>query len=323
MKRLKIIVLITICFLFTASFKIVQAQCCAAGNPVGGDLLLGSIGKNNLKLILQYKHSYSDQYFHEGHAENVPQINFSRFNYSSFQFIYGIGKRFNVFGEIGYFIDKSQSVSVQGNHLFSATGIGDLGLNAKYVIYSSTERSKELNLSAGIKLPVGAFDQMDGNVILPLSLQPSTGATKYTTTIHYFYRPLDSKFGLFLNSSADMHSTISSKNYYYRYGNVYINSVSGTYKINNKLGVVVQARMEHREKDEREQGIIVASTGSDVVFLSPSIQYLLPYKLEAGLQVDYPIYKHVNGYQLTNKFSFSFNLARKLSFNKTPKEKQL
>ena len=323
MKQLRPILQIVVSLIFLSYFGKVNAQCCAAGNPLGSDQLLGSIGKHNLKLILQYKHSYSDQYFHEDHAENVPQIKFSRFNYSSFQFIYGISKRFNVYGELGYFFDKSQSVSVQGGHLLSAKGVGDLGVNAKYVLYNSFNHSKELNLSAGIKLPVGAFDQMDGNVVLPLSLQPSTGATKYSATLYYFYRPQDRRLGLFFHSSIDFHSRISSKNYFYKYGNVIVNSVSGTYRVSNKIGAIFQARLEHRDKDLREKNSIVASTGSDAVFISPAVLFHLPYSLEASVQADYPVYKHVNGYQLTNKYSYSFSLSRKIPLKKATREKEL
>ncbi|MCX6272470.1 MAG: transporter [Bacteroidetes bacterium] len=309
----------TLCLITTK----VDAQCCSAGNPVGGDLLQSSIGKHSLRLTTQFKHSFSDQYYYQDHAEDIPQIKFSRFNYMNFQFIYGVSDKFNVFGELGYFFDKSQSVNIQGNHLFQASGIGDLTLNAKYVVFANRNKTKELNISGGVKLPVGAFDQEQEGVVLPLSLQPSNGSTKYTGSLYYFHRPFRSKLGFYWVSTIEVNSTIQSKNFFYKYGNVYINSLSGTYKLNDNISFVLQARAEIRAKDKREDNQIVSSTGSTVIFVAPMIQYRFLKNWETTLQADYPVYKYVQGSQLTNKYSYSISLARKISFRKKIEDKPI
>lgn len=302
---------------------LVQAQCCSAGNPLGGDLLQSSIGKQNLRVTTQFKHSFSDQYYDQDHPRDVPQIQFSRFNYMNFQFIYGISDKFNVFGELGYFFDKSQSVNIQGNHLFQASGIGDLTLNAKYVVFANRNKTKELNISCGVKLPVGAFDQEQEGVVLPLSLQPSNGSMKYSGSLYYFHRPYKSKLGYYLVSTIEINSTIQSKNFYYKYGNIYINSISGTYRLNDNLSLVLQSRAEVRAKDKRENEQLVSSTGSVVIFIAPMIQFHFFKNWETIFQADYPVYKYVQGSQLTNKYSYSISLARKISFRKKIEEKLL
>ena len=297
-----------------------MAQCCSAGNPVGGDLIQSSIGPHSLRLSALYKNSFSDQYYNKDHPEDVPQINYSRFNFMSFQFMYGISRKLNVFGELGYFFDKSQSVSIQGNHVLTARGIGDLALGAKYIIFTSRNNTNEFNITAGIKLPVGAFDQEMDGVVLPLSLQPSNGATKFTGSLYFLHRPLGSKLGFFIVSSIETSTVIQSKNYYYHYGYVFLNSISGTYKINDKTSVALQSRFEIRGKDKRENDLVVSSTGSAALFLSPIFQYSLLKGWELSLQADFPVYKYVQGYQLTNKYSFSVQLSKRLSFKKKTTE---
>lgn len=297
-----------------------QAQCCSAGNPLSSDLLQEGVQKNTLRLITQFKHSYSDQYFTENRAVDVPQIRFSRFNFTSFQFIYGITNRLNVQGELGYFIDKSQSIDIQGIQLLTAHGIGDLGMSMKYRFLKETVKKHQLSATAGVKFPVGAFDQEMDGITLPLSLQPSNGAMKYTGSLFYAFHKPDSKFGFHWISSMEICSVIKSKNFYYKYGNLLTSSISASYKIHKKISLGIQTRLEHRNQDIREIEQVVSSTGSDVIFAAPSLQFKLPWNLEAFLQADFPIYKKVNGFQLTNKYSYNFSLARRISFQKAERE---
>lgn len=296
------------------------AQCCSAGNPVGGDLIQSGIGKQNLRVSAQYRHSFSDQYYSADHAEDVPQINFSRFNFVSVQMMYGITSKFNVIAEAGYFMDKSQSVAIQGNHLLTTRGLGDLALAGKYMFYTSPNKTKEFNLTAGVKLPVGAFDQEMDGVVLPLSLQPSNGAVKFTASVYYQMRPVGKKWGFFLISSLESSTTIQSRNFYYHYGNVYLNSLSISYKAGKNTSLVLQNRLECRGKDKREQNLEVASTGSVVLFLSPVLRYHLLQNWEMTLQADFPVYKYVKGSQLTNKYSFSVGISRQISLKQKQKD---
>lgn len=300
---------------------ITRAQCCSAGNPLSSDLLQESVQKNSLRIITQFKHSYSDQYFTEDHPIHVPQIRFSRFNFSSFQLVCGISNRLNIQGELGYFFDKSQSIDIQGITLLSAHGIGDLGLSMKYRIIKETRKKHQINATVGVKFPVGAFDQEMDGITLPLSLQPSNGAMKYTGSLFYAYQKPNSNYRFHWISTMEISSVIESKNFYYKYGNLLTNSISASYTFHRKINMGIQTRYEYRNHDTREKEQIVASTGSHVVYAAPFFQFILPWKMEAFLQADYPVYKKVNGSQLTNKYSLNFSLARRISFQRAEKER--
>ncbi len=309
-------------FLFISGENI-HGQCCSAGNPSGGDFLEGSMNRRELRLSLSLKHSYSDRYYYQDHQIEVPQVQFSRFNFMSFRSMYGITNRLNIFGELGYFLDKSQSVNIQGNHLLKATGMGDFTIGARYRITSSRLKTKELNISGGVRLPAGAFDKEMNGVVLPLSLQPSNGATKFTAGLYYFYQPRGSRLGFYMLSSTEISTTIRSDNFYYRYGNVYINALSSTYKLNGSISLILQSRLEVRDKDRREEEQLVPSTGSSVVFISPIARFNFLNDWEVLFQADVPVYKYVQGSQLTNKYAVSLGVSRRFPIQDKHKDKSI
>lgn len=87
--------------------------------------------------------------------------------------------------------------------------------------------------------------------------------------------------------------------------------------------MILQTRAEVRDKDQREENQMVSSTGSTVIFVAPVIQYRFLKNWETTIQADYPVYKYVQGSQLTNKYSYSISLARKISFRKKTEEKPI
>jgi hypothetical protein len=316
MKKNVFTFLIVITFIFICNSK-AYSQCCAAGNPVSGDGQQKSINKNQLRIYTSFKHSYSDQYYFKNKKEDVTYIDNSRFNYSSIQATYGITKKWNAQAELGYFFDKSQTVNMPEKYVFKASGIGDLGITAKYQILSLVKPQSEFVGSFGVKIPVGKFDQdMDG-IILPISLQPSTGAMKYNAGLYYSYLKPNNKFSFYSFLFAEYSSLIESDFYYYKYGNYYSLSVFGKYKLTNRIYTVLQLREEIRAKDERENNEKIEATGSNVLYVAPQLIYNFFSSWSFICQGDFPLYKYVNGEQLTNKYSFScginktFNLAKK------------
>jgi hypothetical protein len=315
MKKISVFILV-FALLSAYSFES-YAQCCAAGNPVSGDGQQKSINKNQLRIYGSFKHSYSEQYYFEDKKEDVAFIDNSQFNYSSIQATYGITKKWNMQAELGYFFDKSQTVNMPDKYVFKGYGIGDLGITARYQILSLVKPQSELVGSIGAKFPVGKFDQdMDG-AILPISLQPSTGAMKYNAGLYYSRVNSNNKFSFYSFLFAEYSSLIQSDFFYYKYGNYYSLSAFGKYKLTPRIYAVLQLREEVRGKDKRENNEEIASTGSYVLYTAPQLIYNFYGTWTLLCQADFPLYKYVNGEQLTNKYSFTagihktFNLAKK------------
>ncbi len=296
--------------------KETYSQCCSAGNPVSGDGQQKSIKKNSLRIYLSFKHSYSDQYYYKNKKEEVALIDNSRFDYSSLQLTYGINKKWNVQTELGYFFDKSQTVYIPEKYVFKGYGIGDLGITAKYQILSLVKPQSELVGSFGLKIPVGKLDEDMNGVVLPISLQPSTGAMKYNLGLYYSILNPSKKLSFYSFLYAEYSSLIQSDFYYYKYGNYYSFSVFGKYKLSNRIYTVLQLREELRDKDKRENDEKIESTGSKVLYAAPQILYNFYENWFLLGQADVPLYKYVNGHQLTNKYSFTFGVHKTLSLQK-------
>jgi len=318
MKNAVAYLIFSIFFLFIESEA--YSQCCSAGNPVSGDGQQKSINKNQLRIYWSFKHSYSDQYFFKNKKEDIPFIDNSRFNYSSLQATYGVSKKWNIQTELGYFFDKSQTVEIPEKYVFKGFGIGDLGITTKYQILSLIKPQSELVGSFGVKIPVGKFDQdMDG-AMLPISLQPSTGAMKYNIGLYYSRVNLNNKWSFYSFLFAEYSSLIQSDFFYYKYGNYYSLALFGKYKLTNRIYTVLQLRQEFRDKDKRENDEKIESTGSKVTYMAPQILYNFYESWYLLAQADVPLYKYVNGHQLTNKYSFSFGVHKTLNLHKKSSE---
>ena len=117
-----------------------------------------------------------------------------------------------------------------------------------------------------------------------------------------------------------MSSIISSPNFYYKYGNFISTNISGTYKLNDYCSFSLQSRLESRDKDKRASNVKVESTGSKAVFVAPSVQFFFSRNWALTAQLDFPVYKYMNGYQLTNKYGSNVNISKRLIFKSKEKE---
>lgn len=294
------------------------SQCCAAGNPSGSDISQEGLGKNFLKVNLLYKYSLSKDYFHLNKKYPLPYIEKSNFNYSNISVAYGLSQKLSINTEIGYFINKSQELKINNeNILINSSGIGDISVNARYKLMQKVKPFSQLYISAGTKIPVGAFNEEIDGVTIPISLQPSSGALKFNGGIFYLRKSLDRKLGWYSFAIFEISNTINKGYLTYKYGNYLQYSLAGVYSLSKKLSAIGNIKVEFRDHDKREQNLKVESSGSKVVYFSPQFQYNFKNSWNIVINADIPIYKYVNGYQLTNKFAFSFGIYKTFNLQKS------
>lgn len=293
-------------------------QCCSAGNPMGGDDSYDGLNKNNLRIYTFYKNSLSKDYYHFEKKYDIPYVQKSYYDYGNLSLTYGLFSRLSLHTELGYFIDKAQEVNInKENEKIKAKGLGDLGLNIRYVVIKTVKPISQLVFSAGIKAPIGSFKEEIDGVTIPLSLQPSSGAFKYNASTFYFRKRNDRKFGWNSFIHYEISQTIEQGYLIYRYGNYFQFALAGIYTISKNFNFIANTKLEWREKDTRELGIKIESTGSRVIFFNPQLMYSFKSKWAIIIMSDIPMYKYVNGYQLTNKFSIQAGLRTNFSFCKS------
>ncbi|MCX6230515.1 MAG: transporter [Bacteroidetes bacterium] len=294
------------------------SQCCSAGNPLGGDASNEGLEKNELKIFTSYKHSLSKYYYHFDAPYDIPNIEKSFYDFQNISISYGVFSRLSINTELGYFFNKTQEVKLTNdNIIIKAQGLGDMGVSIRYLLFKTVKPVSQLVISGGVRIPVGAFNEEINGATVPISLQPSSGALKFKAGIFYSRKRNDRKLGwnsfLFLEYS----NTINQGYLVYKYGNLMQLSVAATYEIHQKLNLLFNTKFEWRAHDIRENEMIIESTGSKVIFLNPQLIFAFKPDWSFIVMADLPVYKYVNGYQLTNSFSFQLGIRKKFKFNKS------
>ncbi len=110
---------------------------------------------------------------------------------------------------------------------------------------------------------------------------------------------------------------IDSENFYYKYGNIFLLSVIGSYKVHRKINLGFEVRSDNRGKSQREDDQIVESSGYMLVYTIPHVSYSFAKKWMLSLNAEIPVYRYYNGIQMGNKFSVSAQLSYQLSFRKS------
>jgi hypothetical protein len=172
----------------------------------------------------------------------------------------------------------------------------------------------DISPSLGIKVPVGVFDQTVNEVKLPISLQPSSGSLKYNASVYVSKN--FKKYSLSFKAFAEYAKRIESKNFDYKYGNLYVVSVFTSYIINSKLNSILQGQYEYRDKSRRENSQIVESSGGQVVYLIPQLNYTVFKDITLSMVAYIPVYRYMNGIQIANNYSLAFRLVKSFNFNK-------
>jgi len=292
-----------------------QGQCCAAGNPLSSDVDFRNLGKNYLKVGISYAHSYSDTYYQRDSPVDVGGVDHSFFDYTEINLYYGLSQRISIRADLGYFFDKAEIYLHPQYKKLNGSGLGDLALQIRYLIYKDFTKQWEISGGMGIKFPVGVFDQVVDNVKLPINLQPSSGSFKYFANI-FFAKRFKNRLQLFSYNSAEISQTIDSKNFYYRYGNLFTASMGVSYPVLKKVNTGLQLRGEFRNNSTRENEQTVEASGGTLIYVIPQISMNTVGKINLAVSVNLPVYGYFNGIQLANKYLFHISVSRNFDFNK-------
>lgn len=290
----------------------VYGQCCSAGNPVGGDGSYDGLPAKQWRLFAGFRQSYSRDYFHLSKKEDMQHIDHSVYNYSSISVSYGILKNTTLHTEFGYFFDKTQVVNLQdGKEKITAGGPGDLSLNVRQRLFQQKlPNSAQFVAMFGTRLPVGAFHEQSRGVTIPISLQPSSGALKLNAGIFYSKKKKGNLLGYSSVLFFEWSNAIDKDLLYYKYGSFFSVEATGIYSRTSKFTALLSGKLECRDNDRREDNIEISSTGSKVIYVKPQIHYQLHAGLFLIASTEFPVYKYVNGYQLTNLYAFQVGVMK-------------
>ncbi len=304
-----------------------NAQCCSTGSPVGASVYVGVLGRNYLRVIGYYRHSFSDTYYEGDHvAKNQDPVYNSSFNFSGVTLGYGITKRLTVEIEAGYYFDKTQNkfkYNSEGNKIdyqLQGSGMSNGTLTVKYGDYINPAKQVEITSGLGFRFPFSLTPQYFNGVILDRDVQPSTNAFGVSGILFLSKGFQSISMRVF---SINRYDYNFADNLNYKYGNILLNSVFVSKKIFTYFFGTLQLRNEWKTNDRDLNNLDVRNgkitdTGFDLVTVAPQLSYSIAGKWNLMAVFDIPVYKYYNGRQMTPSYSVAvsltrdFNLARKL-----------
>lgn len=293
--------------------------CCTGGAPITGSFRINHQSDGAFGINLTYDYNKIEDFF-----QNDKKLNDNYIKRSSktlfLQLNYGITENIAVSVLVPYIWLNEKVLS--SNTIRQTSGIGDMVLTGLYTKPFSELASGFVGL--GLKIPMGNTrnrDQ-DGQFVLPANLQPGTGSFDMIFLARYqsalaFRRSLVVTGSIFykVNTSSDKFTFHNS----YKFGNE-LQAFMGVY---DQLAIKsilsspsLQFRFRHTDEDELE-GFSNDNTGGNWLYISPGWTFTIYKNIELGVNAEFPVYRKLNGFQITTTNKLIFFVILNISKNNT------
>jgi len=186
-------------------------------------------------------------------------------------------------------------------------GAGDLRLTARRQ-YALSEDSAA-GVQFGMKLPTGSITETNSSgVVAERSLQPGSGTTDALFGA-YYYRKLEGD-ATTLFTQATWQVPLAERDGYAP-GQQIMLDVGLRYGLTLKTSALLQLNLHWKGRDQGSNAE-PAESGGTYLNLSPGLSHLLTPRLQLYGFVQLPLYRHVNGTQLTADWSAVAGLSWKM-----------
>ena len=313
-KSRKLRIVITLFLILAVNFW-VRAQCCSGGVPLSSNLGLPSSSARVWQMSLSYDLNVlrtlkdGTEVLERGQRERTTQS-------IMYEVAYGFTDRFSVNAFFSY-VRQERTIREFGNVDFVSTnGIGDAVLLARYQVIPS------LNLGAGVKAPLGAYDKTNDNGnIVSADLQPGSGAWDLILWGMYqtqfaFLRPSTTFSSIMTYRNTGKNNDFRDGLQVYQFGNeLLINAnLSDQFLVGRLLlGLAVGIKYRAQGIDQTEikgitETVPFPNSGGDFIFLNPGITFHILDGLDYQVNADLPIWTRVDGTQLSPTFRINTGL---------------
>jgi hypothetical protein len=224
------------------------------------------------------------------------------------------------------FVGTVPFISRQHDHVEVATGnpeewrfhdFGDASLQARWRAWrGESPVGSSFWLSGGVKLPTGAANEVsrgDDPEEGEVPIQPGSGSTDIllgATWQSGILRETSLQGMMGKTTLIPFFASVSYRlngrgTHDYRIGNELQLNIGSEYPLTDKLHLLGQVNLRHREKDsvgETEENPDL--TGGTFVYLSPGIRVSISHATSLYGYVQFPVIQNVNGTQLTSRANF-------------------
>ena len=304
--------------LYLLQLKVYAQGCCTAGTASLGGAMSSIIPENYLSVMTKYESNFLGNSY-TGRAKISDPLNRSAtVTFVSLNFEYGLAKKISLLGIISYnYRERNITVTSASDRTkhedvkFSANGLGDIVLLAKYELISPDFFSPfTLSLGGGAKLPVGDFRKEDNGTRLPVDLQPGSGAVDLM--LWGYVSDKFRKFNLSLYSSI-LYTYKGTNLNGYKVGDELIATIGGDYNFTEYVSVSLRVRGRFANPDYADSRIL-SSTGNTSYDLLPYLNYY-EGNFSISIYKMFPLYRNVRGIQLMVSDVFGLQFQYLLNFN--------
>jgi Putative MetA-pathway of phenol degradation len=309
-------------FVFVFTFKGTAQTCCSGGVPLGGSLGLGAAESKSLQVLLTY--DYNAINYLVSFSELLDDDTRSRTTQSSIVEInYGLNNRFSIAAVVP-FIKQTRTIQAYAGEDFTATqGLGDIVFLVKYRLINP-ENISEIDwiIGAGPKIPTAKTDFTNNQgLTLPADMQPGSGSLDGI----FWSSFLKSRFlknpnlGLaavtsFRYSGANNHYNETQT---YKFGNEFQFSLGLNYNFFAKWPVYIYSFLRYRmQAEDIINGGVFPSSGGEWVYAIPGMNIDFSPNWSFRLSGDIPIYRKLEGTQLTTSYKTTAAVLFNIPFNR-------
>lgn len=312
---------------FAAIPNFVYSQaCCSGGVPLGGSLGLGTADQKSLQLLLTYDlNTLKDLVAFDRVLDDETRAR--QTNSLLLEINYGLSDRFSVAAVVPYITQIRTINGFEGVQEVTQTqGLGDLVFLLKYrVTPIETKFNHTWVVGAGPKLPTGKTDFTNNNgLVLPADMQPGSGSLD--GFLWSFYQ----KSGLFSPALSLVNvvtfrksgkNTSYNDSQTYEFGDEFQFNLGFNYSVFTirwPVDFFVFGRYRSQAEDFID-GNTFPSTGGKWIYLIPGLNVAFHPDMALRVTTDIPVYRKLDGTQLTTSSKFTFSLFYNLSLSKKDK----
>jgi hypothetical protein len=304
------------CYLNFYPQKAVAQACCSGGVPLSGILGigLGSSEYKSLQLMLTYDYNKLSTLM-TGTQVLEDQIRQRTTQSTILEINYGLSKRLTITGILPYIKQSRTITSFDGNKINTSTnGLGDALFLLKYSMLNPQKFTDWSILSGGgIKLPSGRTDyKSNDGFILVADMQPGSGSVDgilwFYIQKNKFLLPNLSLLSVTTYRISGVNNSYNTSQSY-QFGNEFQTNLGLNLSLFAKIPFNVFSFLRYRSQaiDLLDQNTYPGS-GGKWVYLIPGINIDLSTACSFRVTADIPLYRNLNGTQLTTSYKFTSSI---------------
>ena len=309
-------------FLMTSVLQDAFSQaCCSGGVPVGGTLGLGTAEPKSVQFLLTYDHNVIRDLMDA--KTLLADDTRSRLTRSFLMEVnYGIHERFALTMVLPY-VRQERSIREYNNQIgfTRAQGLGDMVFLLKYrMLNPESNPNREWVVGAGPKIPTGRTDfKNNQGLSMVADMQPGSGSVDGMFWSLFqqskFLLPPMSLLGIVTYRASGKHHTYNQTQVY-QFGNEFQANLGINYNlfVHWPMDVFVFARYRSQTVDLID-GNTFPGSGGKWIYAIPGFSVHFNPDMSIRAWADFPLYRSLNGSQLTTTYKYSlslfFNLSKK------------